>query len=245
MSTDELPDGDLGEIGGDCSPFVMLCSCIRAYADTRGLKGPQRHALLELILAAGYRTGIVGSVTWDCVAALLSCSVPTAKERLGTLEAVGAIRYWFPRGHPGFVAVVCYLDVVRVKAPLAAPIARALANAEVKADDAAERAALQTSAATKASNGADLSDPAPVNEEFLRTDRGIFRSDAPHSFPKQLSERPGRRADLRSEDAASPSSASKEAVGGRSRRTTVSDEREATRLSRMREYDQRLFGEQP
>lgn len=248
MTTYERADGDPEDLGGDCSPFVMVCSCIRSYTDHRGIKGPERHALIELVLAADFKTGIASSLSWEGVADLLSCSVPTAKQRLGALEAAGAIRYRFPRGHRGFVALLCYLDVVRVKparaGAIAAALAEAEAEAEAKADAAVQRAAARAAATTKSSNVAAAEPTAPGTERIVRSEGKELSERDPLRLTKELAERPGNMADLRTPGSAIHSSSSSEGdVGGRGRGTTVAEARVASRSSRELEYDDRLLGE--
>ena len=246
MSAEPITDDEPDEPGGDCSPYVQLCRCFRAHADDLGLKAPDRHALLELVLAADYRTAVISSITWDDIASMLGYSRPTAQERLGALASAGAIRYRFPRGHPGFVAVLCYLDVVRVaSASRADHIAEALRKEVAKADRADERAAAKIAAATKASNGATNPTAGTSNAESLPSGARIFRSDDTTPLPKGSPEPPGESMGAEGQISPRPLFASTGAVGKQSLRTTSGDRSEATRSARVRAYDTRLFGEQP
>lgn len=240
--SDRLSDDELDDLGGDCTPFVQLCPCLRTQADALGLNAGERHAWIELILAANYRTGIVGSLTWQGAADLLGCSIPTAKERLGRLEERGLIRCRFPRGHQGYVAVVSYLDVVRVKYPgRTEAIANELARAVAIADEAAAR----TQAATKTHNGADRTGDSTDNDEGFRSDEGIFRSEDRTSHAKEASERAGEPGASASLEPVQRSFSSRAAAGGQSRRAPSPTQTEATRSDRIRAYDASLLGEQP
>jgi hypothetical protein len=240
--SDRLSDDELNALGGDCTPFVQLCPCLRSQADAVGLNAGERHAWIELILAADYRTGIVGSLTWQGAAELLGCSIPTAKERLSKLEERGLIRCRFPRGHQGYVAVVSYLDVVRVKHPgRTEAIASALANAVAVADQAAAR----SQAATQARNGADPAGHSTGNDEGFRSDEGILRSEDPASLAKEGSERAGEPGPAAPFEPVQPSFASTAAVGGQSRGAPSPTRTEATRSDRIRAYDASVLGVHP
>jgi DNA-binding Lrp family transcriptional regulator len=242
MSAERLSDDELDALGGDCTPFVQLCRCIHRKADELGLTAAERHAWVDLVMAADFRTGIVGSLTWQATADLLGCSIPTAKERLGTLEDRGLIRYRFTRGHHGYVAVVSYLDVVRVKHP---GRTEAIASALAKAVADADKAAARTQAATQTRNGADRAGNSTDNDEDLWSDEGIFRSEDPTSYAKEASERAGEPGPSTAFEPVRPSFASTAAVRGQSRRAPSRTRTEATRSDRIRAYDDSLLGEHP
>lgn len=243
MTADRLSDDELDELGGNCKPYVQLGKCFRDRADELGLRTRDRHALFELVMASDFQTGIIASTTWDEVATIIGCSRPTAQDRLDALASAGAVRYRFPRGHPGFVVVRCYLDVVRVKpASRAEDIAKAQAKAVEKANQADKRAANRL-AATQEYNGASPVAVGTHNATSLRSDAEILRSDEPTPLPNEPSEPPAVIPVSGLPESPSPLSSSTAGVGDRNRQTTSALQREATRSDRVRAYDAILFGE--
>lgn len=227
MSAAQLTEAELDDIGGDCRSYLQLCRCRRERADSLGLSREQRHAWDDLVGAADFRTGIVESITWEGTAELLGCSIPTAKKWLGTLAELDLIAYRFPQGHPGFIAVVSYLDVVRVKPSRAAEIHASLARASERA---------RARANPKSPNGADQAEVASDPAETLRSDDENFRIENTAPLPKQIAERTGRTADSTSPEIGLAPFSSPMRDGRRSRGTTLHRSREGTRLSRSERW---------
>ena len=213
------------DLGGDCSPYVQLCRCFRSFADDHGLRAEERGALLDLILEANFGSGIISPLTWSAASELLACSTPTAKKRLAVLEEAGLITCHFPQGHPGFVAVDCYLDVVRVKPSKAHDIHAALEAARKAAANAKERKRARSTP-----------EPSRYARPFVNGERILPSREMP-PLHKDVEQRPAKMEDHFEGESASASSSSPRSEKAQSRDLTLTHEREVAGLTREDKYD--------
>jgi len=223
------------DIGGDCVSWVALCRAgVTALADAHRLSGPEVSGWILLILEADFRTGIVSPITRDGVAAVMRCSRPTAKSRVEQLARAGLIEYHFPQGHPGWVAVTSYLDVVRVR-----PASQAAAIRD------AITARIAPGSGRQDCNGAERAAAAPSKRKVLPSENENLPIEGPPRLGKDFAEPPGETPDFGSSVAAPAPCSSTAAVGGQARRTTSTSGHEATRPSREDLHDTHLLGHRP
>lgn len=111
---------------GDCSPFVMICPTeLEALVGQHALTADERWAVVALALLVDYESGEV-SITKKDLAPYLGWHPVKTGEVLQRLADRDIVVFRFPRGHVGWVALLSYLEFVRVRPGGAPAVAKNL-----------------------------------------------------------------------------------------------------------------------
>lgn len=214
-TVDDQPDSDRGY----CRNFVQLCRGFPALMEDEGLSPNERYALLYLAGIADYKTATIAA-TWGDVAEILAFGKTTTKKILDSLRDRRLIRFYFPRGHRGWIAVDAYLDLVRVPPKRADEIEAHLATLSEP-----ERPA------TPVCNGADPTSEDVHSANSRRWHRHNPTERTPASHPQLPTERTGKTpVSVPPDDQSSLLLSPTEPQGSQTPETTSAGSREAKRL---------------
>lgn len=109
------PVDELDEPGGDCPHFVQICRHAHEVGQPHGLKTDEGWALVHLALFVNYRSGEVSDTTRDEIADYLGWHRSKVAKVFDRFWSAGLVASHFPRGHRGWVALLCYPDIVHMR----------------------------------------------------------------------------------------------------------------------------------